>query len=86
MRVPIGTLLRQLLHDREVPMNAFDRQFQPGSTFLIVLFSALVVLFSVAAVAAREQRPVSLLLVFLALNEVWKHHKIRAGHPRNASA
>lgn len=59
-------------------MNTFDRQFQPGSTFLIVLFVGLALFFVGLAVAEPEHRDFAPLLVALALAGAWKNYKARS--------
>lgn len=62
-----------------LPLNAFDRQFQPGSPFLIALFAAAALLFVGLAVVEPEHRDFAPLPVALALAGVWKNYEARSG-------
>jgi hypothetical protein len=55
-------------------MNAFDRQFQTGSPFLIALFSAIALFFVWAGAVQPEQKYLSLVLVLLSLSGAWKNY------------
>lgn len=59
-------------------MNAFDRQFQNGSLFFVLLGAAGVLLFAVWAVIEPEQRYASLFCVLLGIVGTWRQYVIYA--------
>lgn len=65
-------------------MNAFDRQFQTGSPFLIALFSLATLFFVGVGMLWPEDKYFALLVVMLGLSGVWKH--VRAYQRKKAGS